>query len=47
MGEMEGVCWKEFEESNLKNDLPEEFDSSYSDDLSSLKDDEDYEPSDY
>ncbi len=27
--------------------LPEDFDSSYSDDLSSLKDDEDYEPSDY
>ena len=27
--------------------LPEEFDSSYSDDLSSLKDDEDYEQSDY
>ncbi len=27
--------------------LPEEFDSSYSDDLSSLKDEEDYEPSDY
>ncbi len=27
--------------------LPEEFDSSYSDDLSSLKDDDDYEASDY
>ena len=27
--------------------LPEDFDSSYSDDLSSLKDDEDYERSDY
>jgi uncharacterized protein YjbI with pentapeptide repeats len=27
--------------------LPEDFDSSYSDDLSSLKDDDDYEPSDY
>lgn len=27
--------------------LPEDFDSSYSDDLSSLKDDEDYEISDY
>lgn len=27
--------------------LPEDFDSSYSDDLSSLKDDEDYEQSDY
>lgn len=27
--------------------LPEDFDSSYSDDLSSLKDDEDYEVSDY
>ena len=27
--------------------LPEDFDSSYSDDLSSLKDDEDYEASDY
>ena len=27
--------------------LPEDFDASYSDDLSSLKDDEDYEPSDY
>ena len=27
--------------------LPEDFDSSYSDDLSSLKDDEDFEPSDY
>ena len=27
--------------------LPEDFDSIYSDDLSSLKDDEDYEPSDY
>ena len=27
--------------------LPEEFDSSYSDDLSSLKDDDDYEVSDY
>lgn len=27
--------------------LPSDFDSSYSDDLSSLKDDEDYEPSDY
>lgn len=27
--------------------LPEDFDSSYSDDLSSLKDDEDYEPSVY
>jgi len=27
--------------------LPEDFDSNYSDDLSSLKDDEDYEPSDY
>ena len=27
--------------------LPEDFDSSYSDDLSSLKDDEDYESSDY
>lgn len=27
--------------------LPEDFDSSYSDDLSSLKDDDDFEPSDY
>lgn len=27
--------------------LPEDFDSSYSDDLSSLKDDDDYEPMDY
>lgn len=27
--------------------LPEDFDSSYSDDLSSLKDDDDYAPSDY
>lgn len=27
--------------------LPEDFDSSYSDDLSSLKDDDDYEVSDY
>ena len=27
--------------------LPEDFDSSYADDLSSLKDDDDYEPSDY
>ena len=27
--------------------LPEEFDSSYSDDLSSLKDEDDYEQSDY
>ena len=29
------------------DNLPEDFDSSYSDDLSSLKDDDDYEPSDY
>lgn len=29
------------------DNLPEDFDSTYSDDLSSLKDDEDYEPSDY
>ena len=27
--------------------LPEDFDASYSDDLSSLKDEDDYEPSDY
>ena len=29
------------------DNLPEDFDSSYSDDLSSLKDDDDYEPGDY
>ncbi len=29
------------------DNLPEDFDSTYSDDLSSLKDDDDYEPSDY
>ena len=29
------------------DNLPEDFDSTYSDDLSSLKDDEDYEQSDY
>ena len=39
-----------FDDSTIWPDneyLPEDFDSSYSDDLSSLKDDEDYEPSDY
>jgi uncharacterized protein YjbI with pentapeptide repeats len=39
-----------FDDSTIWPDneyLPEEFDSSYSDDLSSLKDDEDYEVSDY
>lgn len=39
-----------FDDSTIWPDneyLPEDFDSSYSDDLSSLKDDEDYEESDY
>lgn len=39
-----------FDDSTIWPDneyLPEDFDSSYSDDLSSLKDDEDYEASDY
>ena len=39
-----------FDDSTIWPDneyLPEDFDSSYSDDLSSLKDDEDYETSDY
>lgn len=39
-----------FDDSTIWPDneyLPEDFDSSYSDDLSSLKDDEDYEVSDY
>ena len=39
-----------FDDSTIWPDneyLPEDFDTSYSDDLSSLKDDEDYETSDY
>lgn len=39
-----------FDDSTIWPDneyLPEDFDSTYSDDLSSLKDDEDYESSDY
>ena len=39
-----------FDDSTIWPDneyLPEDFDSSYSDDLSSLKDDEDYEQTDY
>ena len=39
-----------FDDSTIWPDneyLPEDFDASYSDDLSSLKDDEEYETSDY
>ena len=39
-----------FDDSTIWPDneyLPEDFDTSYSDDLSSLKDDEEFEPSDY
>lgn len=46
----ENLSASRFDDSTIWPDneyLPEDFDSSYSDDLSSLKDDDDYEVSDY
>ena len=48
--EAENLSASRFDDTTVWPDneyLPEDFDSSYSDDLSSLKDDEDYEQSDY